>query len=75
MALNFTHNFELNSFYPKLNRLFFSKTNQIYLQIKLNEDFALGIAAGYHVARKARQGQRRWSALDSQYNLGDGKIY
>ncbi|MCM4173615.1 hypothetical protein DHD32_19235 [Arenibacter sp. TNZ] len=75
MALNFTYSFGLNSFCPKLNHPYSLKTNEVYLQIKLNEDFALGIAAGYHVARKARHRQRRWSALDSQYNLGDGKIY
>ena len=37
--------------------------------------FALGIAAGYHVARKARRHRRRRSALNTQNNLGDGKIY
>ncbi len=32
---------------------------------------ALGIAASYRVARKARHRQRRWSALNAQNNLGD----
>jgi hypothetical protein len=40
---------------------------------KFEDVLALGIAAGYHVARKARRPGGR-SALNAQNNLGDGKI-